>query len=64
LWAALYGAVFGAIWGFVAHLFTFGQRDFSTFGATIATRFEVYCTPEYAERAAQLLAQLPGSRST
>jgi hypothetical protein len=56
--------VFGAIWGFVAHLFTFGQRDFSTFGATIATRFEVYCTPEYAERAAQLLAQLPGSRST
>jgi hypothetical protein len=64
LWAALYGAVFGAIWGFVAHLFTFGQRDFSTMGATIATRFEVYCTPEYAERATQMLAQMPASRLT
>jgi hypothetical protein len=64
LWAALYGAVFGAIWGFVAHLLTFGQRDFATLGATIATRFEVYCTPEYAERAAQMLAQMPASRLT
>jgi hypothetical protein len=64
LWAALYGAVFGAIFGFVAHLFTFGQRDFATLGATIATRFEVYCTPENAERAAQMLAQMPASRLT
>jgi hypothetical protein len=64
LWAALYGAVFGAIWGFVAHLFTRGERDFSTLGATIATRFEVYCTPENAERASQMLAQMPASRST
>jgi len=64
LWAALYGLVFGAIWGFVAHLFSRGERDFSTLGATIATRFEVYCTPDYAERAGQMLAQMPASRST
>jgi hypothetical protein len=64
LWAALYGAVFGAIWGFVAHLFTFGQRDFSSLGTTIATHFELYCIPEYAERAVQMLAQMPASRQT
>ncbi|MEV6894761.1 general stress protein [Kribbella sp. NPDC051137] len=59
LWGVLYGAVFGALWGFIAHLFTFGQRDFSTFGITVATRYEVYCVREQAARAAQMLIQMP-----
>ena len=63
LWGLLYGAVFGAVWGFIAHLFTFGERDFSTFGVTVATRYDVYSTPEHAAQAADMLAQMP-SRHT
>jgi ABC-type multidrug transport system permease subunit len=54
-WALLYGAVFGAVWGFIAHLFTFGQRDFATIAATVASRFDVYSTPEHADRALEML---------
>ena len=57
-WALLYGAVFGAIWGFVAHLFTFGQRDFATVGATVASRFDVYSAPEHADRAVEMLTNM------
>jgi hypothetical protein len=57
-WALLYGALFGAVWGFIAHLFTFGQRDFATVGATLATRFDVYCAPEHADRAVDMLSQM------
>jgi hypothetical protein len=59
LWGLLYGAIFGAIFGFLAHLFTFGQRDFSTFGTTVATRYDVYCVREHAARAAEMLIQMP-----
>jgi hypothetical protein len=64
LWGLLTGAVFGAVWGFIAHLFTFGQRDFATFGATVATRFEVYCTPDQAARAMAMLVAMPVTRPT
>ncbi|MEV8371099.1 general stress protein [Kribbella sp. NPDC056861] len=57
-WALLYGAVFGAVWGFVAQLLTFGQRDFVTVGATVASRFDVYSAPEYAERATEMLSRM------
>lgn len=63
LWGLLYGAIFGAVLGFIAHLFTFGERDFSTFGLTVATRYELYCVPEHAARASEMLAQMP-SRGT
>jgi len=63
LWGLLYGAVFGAVWGFVAHLLTRGERDFSSLGATVATRYDVFVTSEHAARAAELLAQMP-ARST
>jgi hypothetical protein len=58
LWGLLYGAIFGAVFGFIAHLFTFGERDFSTSGLTVATRYELYCVPEHAARAGELLAQM------
>jgi hypothetical protein len=59
LWGLLYGAIFGAVFGFIAHLFTFGERDFSTLGLTVATRYELYCVPEHAARAGELLAHMP-----
>ena len=61
LWGLLTGAVFGAIWGWIAHLFTFGQRDFSAVGLTVATRFDVYCTPEEATQAIEMLARMPAA---
>ncbi|TCC50366.1 hypothetical protein E0H73_41790 [Kribbella pittospori] len=62
-WCLLAGAVFGAIWGWLAHLLTFGQRDFSAVGLTVATRFDVYCTPEEAPRAIDMLARMPAAPS-
>ncbi|MEV6283774.1 general stress protein [Kribbella sp. NPDC051770] len=57
-WGLLYGAIFGAVWGFVAHLFSFGQRDFATVGATVASRFDVYCEPAHADRALAMLSRM------
>jgi hypothetical protein len=64
LWGLLTGAVFGAVWGFIAHLFTFGQRDFASFGLTVASRFEVFSTPEHAARAMEMLASMPANPRT
>jgi len=61
VWGVVYGAVFGAVWGFVAHLLTGGERDFASFGVTIATEYEVYCSPEHAARAVELLARGPSA---
>jgi hypothetical protein len=57
-WGLLYGAVFGAVWGFIAHLLSFGRRDFATVGATVASRFDVYCEPEHADRAVEMLSRM------
>jgi heat induced stress protein YflT len=54
----LYGALFGAIFGFVAHAFTRGQRDFASVSTTVATRYDVYCTPSMAARAREMLSRL------
>ena len=61
LWGLLTGAVFGAIWGWIAHLLTYGKRDFWTVGLTVATRLDVYCTPEEAPRAIEMLARMPAA---
>ena len=64
LWGLLWGAVFGAIWGFIAHLLTFGERDFSTLGLTVATRFDVYATPDVADRAVEMLTRMSPRHAT
>ena len=54
----LIGAAWGAIFGFVAHWTTEGQRDFASVSGLVADRYDVVVGDEYAERARALLAQL------
>ncbi len=52
------GAIWGAIFGFVAHWTTRGQRDFASASAIVAARYDVTVTDAFAERARQLLSSL------
>jgi hypothetical protein len=52
------GAIWGGIFGFVAHWATRGQRDFASVKAIAAARYEVTVADAYAERARQLLSSL------
>jgi hypothetical protein len=52
------GAIWGAIFGFVAQWATRGQRDFSSARAIIAARYDVTVADAYADRARQLLSSL------
>ena len=54
LWAAAFGIVFAA----VGYAFSGGRRDFTSLSAIVASRYEVYCAHQQADRARQLLAQL------
>jgi hypothetical protein len=51
----LIGAVWGAVFGFVAHWTTRGQRDFSSVSSLVAGRYDVTVSPTQAERARELL---------
>jgi hypothetical protein len=52
----LIGAVWGAIFGFVAQWATRGRRDFSSARGIVAGRYDVTVSREHAERARQLLS--------
>ena len=52
------GAVWGAIFGFVAQWATRGKRDFASTSGIIAARYDITVDEAYAERAAQLLSSL------
>ena len=52
------GAIWGAVFGFVAQWATGGRRDFSSASGVRAARYEVTVTDAYAERARRLVAQL------
>src|SRR3954447_2282201 len=56
------GAVWGAIFGFFAQWATGGRRDFSSERGIVAGRYDVVVPDEHAERARELLAQLPSHR--
>jgi hypothetical protein len=58
LTAVVIGATSGAIFGFVAHWATHGQRDFASASSVVADRYDVTVTDAYSERAAQLLSSL------
>lgn len=47
------GAFWGAVFGFVAHLATGGERDFSSVESLEAQRYEVCVPPQYAAEAAR-----------
>lgn len=52
------GAIWGAIFGFVAQWATRGQRDFASASALVAARYDVTVADRYLERARQLLSSL------
>jgi hypothetical protein len=56
--AVLYGVVFGAIFGFVAHALSGGKRDFTSRSQIVAARYDVLCDAEHAEDARNLLIKL------
>ena len=55
------GALFGVIWALVGYAYTRGQRDFSSVTSVVATKYEVLVEHKVADRARELLAQLPGA---
>lgn len=60
IWALLIataiGAFWGAVFGFVAHWSTRGQRDFSSIQTLEAQRYDVCVTGEHAAEAARFVA--------
>jgi len=55
------GALFGVVWALVGYAATRGRRDFTSVSQVVATRYEVLVEHKLAERARQLLAQMPGA---
>jgi hypothetical protein len=56
--ATAIGAVWGAVFGAVAHAMSGGRRDFQSVSSLVAARYLLRVTPEQADAARQLLAQL------
>lgn len=48
----------GAVFGAVAHALTGGRRDFASTSGIVAGRYDVIVSPEYADRARELLSRL------
>ncbi len=53
-----FGALWGALFGFVGHAATRGQRDFSSVKTMEAGRYELIVRGEFAARASQMLAEI------
>jgi len=56
--ALLYGAVFGAIFGFVGHALSGGKRDFTSRSKIVASSYDVHCTWAEADKAREVLARM------
>ena len=56
--ALLYGAVFGAIFGFVGHALSGGKRDFTSRSKIVASSYDVHCTWAEADKARDVLARM------
>ena len=59
--ALLYGAVFGAIFGFVGHALSGGKRDFTSRSKIVASSYDVHCTWAEADKAREVLARMTTS---
>ncbi|GAA4681022.1 YflT domain-containing protein [Frondihabitans cladoniiphilus] len=55
--AIVLGGVWGALFGFIGHAATRGQRDFSSVKTMEAGRYEVLVRGEFAARASQMLSE-------
>jgi hypothetical protein len=56
--ALLYGAAFGAIFGFVSHALSGGKRDFTSRSKIVASSYEIRCTWAEADKAREVLARM------
>ncbi len=56
--ALLYGAVFGAIFGFVGHALSGGKRDFTSRSKIVASSYDIHCTWAEADKAREVLARM------
>jgi hypothetical protein len=56
--ALLYGAVFGAIFGFVGHALSGGKRDFTSRSKIVASSYEIRCTWAEADKAREVLGRM------
>ena len=56
--AMLYGAAFGAIFGFVSHAMTRGKRDFTSRNKIVASSYEIRCVWAQADDARAVLARM------
>ncbi|MFE1788721.1 general stress protein [Streptomyces sp. NPDC059525] len=54
----LYGAAFGAFFGFAGHALSGGHRDFASRSQIVAARYDVVADAEVAEEAKNLLIKL------
>lgn len=59
LWAMLFGGVFALVWALIGQALTRGQRDFTSVSQVVATRYEVLTEHKFAQRARDLLLELP-----
>jgi hypothetical protein len=59
--AVVYGAAFGAIFGFVGHQLTGGKRDFTSRSKIVSSHYEIRVTWAEADKAREVLSRLQTS---
>lgn len=59
LGSAGYGALFGAAFALIAYALMRGRHDYVSSRQIVPSRFELLATPEHADRARDMLAELP-----
>jgi hypothetical protein len=56
--ATIYGAAFGAIFGFVGHALSRGKRDFTSRSKIVSSRYEIVVVWAQADKAREVLSRL------
>jgi hypothetical protein len=56
--ATIYGAAFGAIFGFVGHALSGGKRDFTSRSKIVSSRYEIVVVWAQADKAREVLSRL------
>lgn len=56
--ALVYGAAFGAIFGFVSHALSGGKRDFTSRSKIVSSRYEIVVVWAHADKAREVLSRL------
>lgn len=57
-----FGAIFGLVWAMLGYGMTRGRRDFTSVSKVVATRYELLTEHKFAQRARDLLDEMPPKR--